>query len=308
MPITAKQRQERKGWLGSSDVSAILGVDKYKNAFDVYLDKTGKVVDENIESEVMKAGTYFEDGVLKFAEDELGRIKTQINGEALFFQAVGLPIASHPDGIVVADSNPVEAKTSGLFGPLIDGWGDDKTDEVPDNVLVQVHVHMLCTEKPLCHIPTFLGGRGFVMYKVERDDELMDIICDKSAEFWYEHVEKDTPPPDVMPSPQMIKRLKREPDKIVEIPAELVTHWLNAKEMEKGAKATKEAAQTQLLNALGDSEAGSCELGLLTFLEQSRKGVDLKRLRVERPEIAAEYMTESTFRVARLKKPKKLLI
>ena len=104
----------------------------------------------------------------------------------------------------------------------------------------------------------------------------------------------------------MIKRLKREPDKIVEIPAELVEHWLKAKEMAKGAKAVKDAAQIEMLNALGDAEAGQWGTGeLLTFLEQTKKGIDLTRLRVERPEIAAEYLKPSTFRVPRIKKPKK---
>ncbi len=305
MPITQKQRKDRMNYLGSSDVASILGVSRWGNAYDIWMEKTGKLSEED-EKDYQSAGNFFEDGVLKWAEGELGPIKTQENGEALFFRAVALPIASHPDGEVILDGNPVEGKTAGLFGPLVEHWGEAGTDELDDRIIVQCQVHLLCMSKELCFVPAFVGGRGFVMYKVDRDDELMEIICDKSAEFWYEHVEKDIPPPDVMPSPQMIKRLKREPDKIVEIPAELVTHWLNAKEMLKGAEATKEAAQTEMLNALGDGEAGQWGTGeMITFLEQTRNGIDLKRLRVEKPDIASEYLKQSTSRVARLKKPKK---
>lgn len=298
MAITPKQRELRRNHLGSSDMAAILGVDKYRNAYDVWLEKTGKVEDKKA-TEAMQAGTFFEDGVLQFAEEKLGKlIRNQ------YRIAEGFPIGSNIDALVVDSGEPVEAKTAGLFGPLAEQWGDNGTDAVPDHIIIQTHVHMLCTNRELCHIPAFLGGRGFQLFQVNWDNEIMDIIRDKSLDFWENYVEVDCQPPEVVPSLEMAKRMKREPESITDIDTKIVKNWLKAKESLKFAEEIKESSEANLLAALGDAEAGRCDLGLVTYYMQEQKRIDSKRLREEKPEIATEYLKISRFRVARLKKPK----
>ncbi len=41
MPITNRQRKLRQDHIGSSDMAAILGVDPWRTAYDVWLEKTG---------------------------------------------------------------------------------------------------------------------------------------------------------------------------------------------------------------------------------------------------------------------------
>ena len=299
MPITELQRQQRRTHLGSSDMAAILGVDPWRNAYDIWMEKTGKVNDLP-ENEAMYLGTTLEDGVLKFAEDQLGKLIRNC-----YRSAEGFPIASNIDAIVIKTNEPVEAKTGGLLGPLAEHWGDPGTDELPDRVIVQCHCHMLCINKEVCHVPALLGGKGFVMYHVNLDLELMGIIQDKSLEFWEDFVEKDIPPPDVIPSFAMAKRMKRIPKKTVKIEKVLVVNWQNAKESAKLAKEIKESAEAELLAALGDAEGGECDLGLLTYFEQCRRTVRARELRDAYPEIYEQFENISTFRVARLKKPKK---
>lgn len=299
MPITKKQREQRINHLGSSDMAAILGVDKYRNAYDVWLEKTGRA--ELKETEIMYAGNVFEDGVLKFAEDQLGRIKRN-----QFRKAEGFPIGSNIDAIALdQDDEPVEAKISGMFGPLVETWGDPGTDEIPDRVIVQAHCHMLCTDKEVCHVAAFLGGRGFNMYKVVWDDDIADLIRDKSIEFWDNYVQTNSAPPNIIPSLIMVQRMRREPKKIVTIPDEMVVHWLNAKASLKHAEEIEEAAKTQLLAALGDAEGGAYTGGMITYFSQSRRGIDIKRLREEKPDIAKEYQVPTVYRVLRHKLPKK---
>jgi putative phage-type endonuclease len=212
MPITEQQRIERRKSLGSSDMAAVLGLDPWKNAHDVWLDKTGQIEDLK-ENEAMRAGTEFEDGVLNWAEkEELGELERNVT-----VPAIGFPIVSNLDAKIIKNGRPVEAKTSGLFGPLMAGWGDAGSDVVPDHIIVQTHVHMLCTDREVCYVPTFLGGRGFVMYYVYRDKDVLDAIMDKSIEFWDQYVVKKAPPPDIMPTLPVIKRMRREPNKVVDI-------------------------------------------------------------------------------------------
>jgi putative phage-type endonuclease len=270
MPITEAQRELRKQHLGSSDMAAIMGFDKFKTAYDVWLDKTDKVVPEE-ETAVMYAGTMFEDGVLKFAEGQLGDI---IRNQ--YRRAAGLPIGSNVDGIVKITGQPVEAKTAGLFGPVHDVWGDDGTDQVPDRVIIQSHVHMLCCEADVCHVAAFVGGRGFLLYHVNRDMDIIETITNTAIDFWNNHVLKDIPPENAEPSLQLVKRMKREPNKTVQVDDELASAWLKANEELGIAKKKEEQAKAQFIAAIGDAEAATCTHGTFTYFETTRKGYVVK--------------------------------
>ncbi len=296
MPITETQREARRKHLGSSDVAAILGVDPFKNAYDVWLEKTGKV-DGIEDNQAMFAGRLFEAGVLKFAEKQLGKlIRNQ------YRSAKNLPIGANIDALVVQGNEPVEAKTCGLYGPLREEWGEDGTDRVPDRVLVQAHVHMLCAERPVCHVAAFIGGRGFHLYHVPEDKELTEIITEKAVEFWEKNVQADIPPANTVPSLALIKRIRREPDLVTIVPDGLVQKWLDAQQAKKDAEKLCDAAQAELLAALGQAEAGDCSFGRVTYLEQSRSSIDVKAIKEQMPDIAAKYTTSTTYRVLRFKK------
>lgn len=306
MPITPQQREQRRNYIGSSDMPMLLGVDRWqRNAYDLWLEKTGKVTEA--ESKIwMDAGNILESGVLKWAESEIGSIRTQENGEALFRKSDAFPLGCHPDGeAVLRSDNPVEAKTAGIFGPVIGTFGEPGTDALPDYILVQAHVHMECCNKEMCYVPVLLGGTGFVMFVVNQDQIIADEIRDKSLDFWENYIERDTPPPDLIPSLPFTKRMKRVPEKTVKIETVLVVNWQNAKDSLKLAKEIKEGAEAELLAALGDAEGGDCDLGLLTYFEQCRRSVKASELKAEYPDIYAQFENISTFRVARLKKPPK---
>lgn len=297
MGITEKQRESRRTHLGSSDMAAILGLSPWSNAYDVYLEKTGKVEDRK-ESKVLARGNYLEPAILNYAEDKLGKLTRN-----QYRVAEGFPLAANVDAIVVATGKPVEAKSQGAF--VDEYWGDEGGDEIPDRVIIQCHVHMLCTNQDYCHVPVYLAFREFQMFGVAKDSVIMDVIRDKSMEFWEDFVEKDIPPPDVIPSFDMAKRMRRTPGKVVKIDTALVVNWQNAKETLKMAKAIKEGAEAEMLAHLGDADGGECDLGLITYFEQCRRTVKAKELKDKYPAIYDEFENISVFRIARLKKPKK---
>jgi len=146
MPITEQQREKRKTRLGSSDMAAVLGVSPFATAHDIYLEKTDKLEPEKKEPETYKyAGNVFEKGILDDAERILGKLDRGPEGHGVEVVAdIGVPIGSFIDAIVVApkiegvcEGDPVEAKTAGLYGPLVEEWGEDGTDEVPDRIIIQ---------------------------------------------------------------------------------------------------------------------------------------------------------------------------
>ena len=178
MPITEAQRALRRKRLGSSDVAALFGMDPYKTAYDVWLDKTGQLEDDDGNAgEAAEAGNLFEGGVLTWAARQLGPLtRNQYRSNP------ALHLGANIDAIVDQTRCPVEGKTGGLFGPLRDAWGEPGTDDVPERVIIQCHVHLVCagdtmTQGPkVCHVPTFLGGRGFGMFHVPTNDDLCAMI------------------------------------------------------------------------------------------------------------------------------------
>jgi putative phage-type endonuclease len=302
MPITDQQKELRRKHIGSSDMAAILGIDPFRNAYDVWLEKTGKVDSSDISSEAAEIGNALETGILNLAERRLGKILRNQYRSAK--DKRGLPLGANIDGLVIASNEPIDAKTSGITGPLFGNWGDEGTDQVPDHIITQAHVHMLCVDKDICHIAAVLGGRGFQLFHVPEDKELRNIICEKAIEFWDKHVQADVPPANVTPSALMIKRIIREPNSVVDVPDELVQKWLDAQQAKRDAEKMCDAAQAEVLTALGQAECGNCSFGQVTYFEQSRSGIDAKALKDQLPEIAAQFANITKYRVARFKKAK----
>ena len=299
--LTTEQREQRKSCLGSSDMAAVLGLDPFRNAADVYLEKTGKL-NELEESKVMKRGNYLEPAILNFAEDVLGSLNRNV-----FFRAPdNLPIGANLDAQVVETNYPVEAKSVGLF--VGEQWGEEGSDQIPDRVIIQCHVHMICTGKDFCHVPVYLSAREFQMFGVNLRQSIKEIIIAAACKFWTVNVQADNPPEDTIPSIEVMKRIRREPKTIIDIPDNvvcLVNNWQEKNTAYKLAEKERDRAKAEVINLLGVSEAGLLPNDdMVTYLSQSRKTIDSVRLTAEKPAIAAEYLKTTTYPVLRLKKAK----
>jgi putative phage-type endonuclease len=285
MPITEEQLSRRRDYLGASDLPAILRLSPWRTPYEVWAEKTGRI-ESNRDSGAIRAGTALESAVLEMAARELGPILP--GGE---FSIPGTPIVVHPDGMTEA-SEPVEAKTTGITGPVHGTWGDAGTDKVPDYYLVQCLAQLEATKAGTCYLPALIGTVGLRIYRIEASREIQARIVELALDWWERHVVRDTPPEDTAPPLEIVKRLRREPGRVVAFDsAELVDAWQDAKDALAAAQKAKDELESKLLAALGDAEAASLPDGRrVTFLEQKRK---------------AYTVPESTFRVLRVVKPRK---
>lgn len=261
MTLTKDQLARRRNYLGASESPAVLGVDPHRSPVDVYLSKVEELAD--FTNDKIEAGNRLEPVLLAYAAEYVGRPLLDAGSE-------------HRQGVLsctldgrFSETELVEAKTTGI----VDGWGDDETDQIPDKVLVQVHHQFVVTGADVCWVPVILARMGitFRMFKVERNDELCKVVAAKGIEFMENHVAKRKPPVGI-PSLEVLKRIRREPGKWATIPDELVAAWIEAKEAEKAARKTAEESQAAVLAAFGDAEGGHSGLGDLTYLNYERKG------------------------------------
>ncbi len=297
MPLSPEQLAERTQYIGASDVPAILGISPWKSAYDLWMEKTHRV-EPRPPTEVMRRGIILEPAILTYAEEELGPLERTVCRPA----PDGLPITANCDALLIATGEPVEAKSS-----AVGGFGEGGTDDVPDYYIVQCQVQMFCTGTDLCYLVALLGGRGlkFEIYRIPRVNSIIERILEDCVHFWEKHVEGNVPPPDSMPTLEVIKYAIRVPNRVAECTDEDVQRFLDAKATAKEADKIKDAEQAQLLALMGDAEAiTSPSVGTFTYLEQDRRGFDAKGLKLAHPEIAKEFERVTSYRVLRHKKPR----
>jgi len=329
MPLSPAQIEQRKKHLGSSDMAAVVGVSPYKTGYDVWLEKTEKVEPDD-PSKAAKAGRILEHAVLAYAESKLGAMTRN--------QYRSMPSAhlgANVDAILDQTAEPVEGKTSGLHGAMLEGWQAEGTDGVPDSVIIQAHVHMLCVRDWLTrrhpqrmlptqtHVPALLGGRGFQMFHVPYNEKIANAVVAEAVTFWEQYVEKDIPPGDSIGTPEVLKRVRRTPNKVTDMDPRLVADWLAAKNpakliaemlvfrmhiresgldavaaiVDEGLRAADDTKHA-VITALGDAEAANAgEQGGVTYYQYKRSPnkrlVELHKLVCE----AREFVKEASERV-----------
>jgi putative phage-type endonuclease len=267
MALTTEQREARRHYIGSSDSPAIMGLDPYRSAADVWLEKTGRAADF-AGNDATDRGNYLEPALLAFAEQTLGVPLTR----DVMVKHQGGVLAANLDAVNYDGPFIVEAKSS----VVPEGWGEQGTDQVPDRVLVQTHhaMYVAGIAFRVAWVPVVLPGFrsfDFRMYCVARNDALAEAVAQAGVAFMERHVRTDTPPDDFRPSLEVLKRVRREPNKTVSIADELALAYTLAKAQYAEAKQHCEQAERSLLAAMGDAEAAECPTGKFTYFQVSRK-------------------------------------
>jgi len=293
--ITKTQLANRAKHLGSTDIVALFGLHPKLNAYDIYLEKSGKLTEaDQADDKWISRGNYMEPSLIMFAEELLGRIKTT---KQEFSAANGL-IVSHPDGQPVKiPSSTLEAKSVGPWAnekmigdegkivtmPAAGCWGDENTDSVPHRVTFQAQVHILCTGAEVCYVPAYLPYREFVMFAILRNMAIIESILEEAHRFWEKNVKADTPPENILPALETIKRIKHRPEKVVPISSEVARVWDDARNSRLEAKAKEDLAETALRAAIGDADAGQFEGGMVVIQHISKKGFVMPAVKYTTP-------------------------
>lgn len=269
MPITNGQLERRKQHIGSSDMAAIMGLDPFRTAYDVWISKTGRLKKNGNSTKAMERGNFLETAILNWFESTTG--KKIIRNQYRSAKNEGIPFGTNTDAIVRDEGAPVEGKSVGNYSQEV--WGEPDTDEMPDRVIVQSFVHMICMDAPICYVPVYLPYRDFQLFHVDYRPDLATVIIAAGLNFWENHVLKDIPPENALPSIDIAKRIRKQPNKTVSISAGLIAAYEETQAFVKEAKEKKERAQAAILAALDGAEEGIADNGRrVTNFTQKRKG------------------------------------
>lgn len=253
----------RRHGIGGSDAAAIAGLDPYRSAFAVYLDKVGMAPPDE-DSEPAYWGRELEPFVARRFARETGRhvidlpqlLRSRTHPFAL--ANVDRLTAPAPD---VAPDRVLEAKTTSAWNPsYVDGSG---TDGLPDRAAVQVMHYLGVTGYTEADVAVLIGGQRFRNYHVERDDELIANIFKLEAEFWQQVLDRVPPAPDAAALELLAHLYDVKPGSVVTLDdhlddVETLTRRRQvAKEQIKALEAEADDAQAKLCALLGENEIGT---------------------------------------------------
>lgn len=273
----------RNTGIGSSDSSAVLGVSPYRDARDVWLDKTGRGSDL-AESEPMRWGNLLEPVVM--AEfSQRAQVGTELTGT---WRSRKWPwLVANPDGLT-DDGGGIEIKTAGAR------QADDWDGQIPDHAEVQAQHCMAVLGLPHWWVAGLVGGQRLVWQRITRDDTLVDLIVDRTQDLW-SCVELDVPPPGANTGEWAAARYRiAEAGKAVALDAaqalQLRAAYQEAAANQSADKAAFVAAQNAVREAMGDAESAVCGEDVIATWDHTGK-FDEDAFRAAHPDIAADFTT-----------------
>lgn len=183
--------KRRKNFIGGSDIGCIIGVNPYKTALDIYIDKTTDTIDETI-SEPARFGSLLEDIVAQEYSHKTGN-KVEIEQELIIHPQY--PIAcANIDRWVNNKEFILECKTAGFMKR--NEWGEEYTDQIPEHYLCQCAWYAAVCDVPKVDIAVLIGGQAFKIYTYYRNIEFEEKLLQIGLNFWNNHViPRIAPPP-----------------------------------------------------------------------------------------------------------------
>lgn len=188
-------RQRTPEWLaarldgiGASEAAAVLGLSEYESPIGLWARKLG-LVPPPAETLPMRIGTAL--------EPLIARLYTEATGQKIRRANNLRQHPAHPFMLASLDRRagrkPIELKYSARGK----GYGEAGTDEVPDEVLVQVLHQLAVTDEPEADVAALIAGRYDVqIYTIRRDAEAEAAIIEREAVFWDRVQTRREPPID----------------------------------------------------------------------------------------------------------------
>lgn len=254
----------RKQGLGSSDMAAILGLSPYQSALHIYLAKVGEIPD--VDTGPKAWGRRLEQVVAQAFGEERDKPVRETTAQIAWHPTLSCLFATCDFETDDDEGRPadLEIKTVGLFG---DRWGEPGTDEVPEEILIQVQHQLACTGFQSAYLAALDMRRELRNYVIRRDERLIRLIEEAGLCFWERVIARKPPTPD-WKDPHSLDAVRLLYSGVesasVQLPAsahELLAQYDRLRQDRKLAKDLMEGIQAQLLWLMGEADVGLTEAG-----------------------------------------------
>ncbi len=286
----------RKKGIGGSDVSAILGINKWTSTIELWLDKTNQKNNLVEINEAMEWGTILEPVI----RDHFAKVtgKTVMEVKAMLQHPKYPFMIADVDGVTTDDDgNPaiLEIKTASEYKR------DEWLEGVPTYYQTQVQHYLCVTGVSRAYVAVLIGGNSFRVYEVDADSEIQQMLIAVEKNFW--NMVKNMIRPDIDGSDaakdlldQIYRGGVKEEIILPEEAVEWVDIYIEASADEDFAKAKKQEASNHLKEIMGDYDKASCLGHSISWKPVTSERLDTKALKENEPDIYAKYAKHSTSR------------
>lgn len=301
---TILKHENREAWLtqrnkgiGGTDISAILGVNKWKTPYDVWLDKTGRA--PKFEGNKMtRRGQYMEDAVTNYFTDVTGNrvIKASEAEEMLIHNTYPFLLGSpdrryfSPDG----KKGILECKTT--MASI-----EQDMESIPQAWFIQGQWYMGLSDYKIGTIAW--GELGFTSefkhLEIDFNPDFFAYMVEQAVGFWEKFVMNDTPPPATTREDILKMYPFHSDSKYVDGDAELEKLCESLKSLKSDKKQLEgdiEIAEDALKLLIGDAEGARYNGAILATWKAAKGSVkfDDKALKEADPVTWSKYTKETT--------------
>ena len=280
-----KLREKR---IGGSDIGAILGVNKYKSIIDVYIDKIEGSSFEGNESTYW--GHIHESTIMK----EFGKRHKEFIVYQAPYSVIDDFLIANLDGVLKDKENGeygvLEIKTTNAFN-----YKDWDGDVVPQYYYAQVQHYLMLTGYKFAYIAVLIGGNHYKDFKIERNEEDIELIRNKATEFYQENLLKKIPPmpdgSDAYMNHLKKKAMEIENDEVRELP-EFEEIAIRIKELARQKKLIEDEdklLREKILHKMIEEKTLKAVAGKYKFNISERKTPDIEKMTKENFEVMEKY-------------------
>ena len=278
----------REKRIGGSDIGAILGVNKYKSIIDVYIDKTEGISFEGNESTYW--GHIHESTIMK----EFGKRHKEFIVYQAPYSVIDDFLIANLDGVLKDKENGeygvLEIKTTNAFN-----YKDWDGDVVPQYYYAQVQHYLMLTGYKFAYIAVLIGGNHYKDFKIQRNEEDIELIRNKASEFYNENILKLIPPmpdgSDAYMNHLKKKAMEIENNEVRELP-EFEEIAIRIKELARQKKLIEDEdklLREKILHKMIEEKTLKAVAGKYKFNISERKTPDIEKMTKENFEVMEKY-------------------
>lgn len=323
--LTSEQLMLRKQGIGGSDAAGVCGVSKWATPVSVYLDKVTPFIEEKV-NPVFERGNLIESVIKSLFTKKTGKIISE-KIETVFDDDHSFLLANI-DGYLPREKALVEIKHYSKFQQS--AWGEDDTDQIPDDYLIQVQHYLSVTNTNKAYVAALFGDDSVFsllaslvkkfgsqgafrliedhefdlrIFTVQRNDRLIKKIKDIEIDFWLNHVQKKTPPQWKTREDLTALFPESTPREVIASAEDIeAANFIKAKNdeikrLEKEVEAKKSYLCGKLANAscLRDGEGNK----IATWKSQLRSSFNMDSFKEKYPDLFQMFSTSKQSRVLR---------
>lgn len=288
---------DRSEWLkvrmqgvGGSDVSALMGLSRYKGAYSLWAEKTGLMHPEDISgSPAVEWGNRLEPLVgEKYRDSHPDRVVRRVNAVC---RSLSRPWAQASLDYEVHDPDlgwgVLEIKTAGQHS------AKDWEDGVPVYYQTQVMHYLSVTGRKFADVAVLIAGQDYREYRIWRDESDVEAV-DAAVDHFWKMVETRTPPEiggTAGDSRAVFELSGPQGDDYISMDFQLVSEWMQARDERDIAEERLKECANRLKAAIGDSKGMEGSIGRVVWSRGTRKRFDSKRFKKDHEKEYEEYVT-----------------